>query len=583
MLTFRSSARRSLYARRARRQQQGAIAVLAAIWFSIAIAAFGAIDIGHFYFARRDLQRAADLAATAAATTIGSAGGCGAATASAQLSATSNGLPADGTVQVQCGRWDPSVVATSPYFSPTATPLNAARVTVSRSVSYFFRAGQQLPMSAVAMAKATNIRSFSVTTSVAALSGGALNGLLNGLLHTSLNLSVLSYQGLATAQVKLGDLAAALGAGTIAQLLTTQVSVSQLAVALQVAANQGNTLTASVSSALGTIVAAIPPGTKISVGSMLSVGLGDPQAAVTATVGILDALMVAAEVANGQSAIDLGAALNLGPIATVSAQAKILEPPVIAVGEAGQNPDGTWRTSAHSAQVRVYLNIKLLNLNLILVNLSALNLPIYLETAPGTAYLQSTQCSTSRSTSQSTIAAQAGIASICVGGDAAANFANTTTPGTCLQPVPVTNVSVLLIPIVNIYVGNPNTNAGLSLNLQAPSPASMTFNGVSGDSDDYQSTNSNAVGGAASGLLTQVVTQLPTSVYASVLGIPVLGNSVVGNAVSGLLSALVGLLTPVLNSLDAILVPVLQLLGVQIGVSTVHDLGLACGQSQLVN
>jgi uncharacterized membrane protein len=43
------------------------------------------------------------------------------------------------------------------------------------------------------------------------------------------------------------------------------------------------------------------------------------------------------------------------------------------------------------------------------------------------------------------------------------------------------------------------------------------------------------------------------------------------------------LLTPVLNSLDLLLVPLLQLLGVQIGVSTVHDLGLACGQAQLVN
>lgn len=584
MSIFRPPVRRPLHARRARRQQ-GAIAVLAAILFGIAVAALGVIDVGHFYLARRDLQRTADLAATAAATTIGSAGGCGAATTSAQLNATANGLPSDGTVAVQCGRWDPSVVATSPYFSTTTTPLNAARVTVSRSVSYFFLAGQPRPMSAVAMAKATNIRSFSLTTSVAALSGGAINGLLNGLLHTSLNLSVLSYEGLAAAQVKLGDLAVALGAGTIAQLLTTQVSVGQLAAALQVAANQGNTLTASLSTALGTIVAAIPSGTKISVGSMLSVGLGDPQAAVTATVSVLDALMVAAEVANGQSAINLGAALNLGPIATVSAQAKILEPPVIAVGEAGQNPDGTWRTSAHSAQVRVYLNIQLLNLNLILVNVSALNLPIYIETAPGTAYLQSTQCSTSRPTSQSTIVAQAGIASICVGGDAAANFSNTTTPGTCVQPVKVTDVSILppLVTVVSVYVGNPNTNTGLSLKLQAPSPTSMTFNGVAGDSDDYQSTNSNAVGGATSGLLTQVVAQLPNSVYVTLLGIPVLGNTLIGGIVSGLLSALVNLLTPVLNTLDLILVPVLQLLGVQIGTTTVHDLGLACGQSQLVN
>ena len=565
------------------RRQRGAIAIVAAIWIGAAIAALGAIDVGNFFLVHRQLQRSADLAAVAAAETVGSAGGCTAATASAQGAATANGLPTSGKVDVLCGRWDPSANPANPYFSTTQTPQNAAKVTVSQPFPYFFLAGLARTLSATATAQATNIRSFSLSTSLATLSGGMVNGLLNSLLGTSLSLSVASYQGLASAQVKLQDLAVALGAGSISQLLTTQVTVGQLAAALQVAANQGNTLSATVSSALGTIVAAIPPGNRISIGSMLSVGLGDPQTAASATVSVLDALMVAAEVANGQSAINLGAALNLGALANVSAQAKIIEPPVIAVGEAGQNPDGTWRTSAHSAQVRLYVNIKLLNLNLILVNLSALNLPIYIEAGQGTAYLQSTQCSASRSTSQSIIVAQPGIAAACVGMDAANNVANTTTPATCLQPVPVTNVSVLLIPVVSISVGNPKTNAGLYVSLQPASSTAMKFNGVVGDNDDYQSTNSNALGSATSGILTQVVTQLPTSVYASVLGIPVLAGSLVGNAVSSLLGAVVSLLTPVLNSLDALLVPLLQLLGVQIGVSTVHDLGLACGQAQLVN
>lgn len=50
---------------------------------------------------------------------------------------------------------------------------------------------------------------------------------------------------------------------------------------------------------------------------------------------------------------------------------------------------------------------------------------------------------------------------------------------------------------------------------------------------------------------------------------------------SATLSTLVNLLTPILGALDSVLVPVLQLLGVQIGVSTIHDLSLTCGQSQL--
>ena len=45
------------------RRQHGAIAVLAVIWLSLAIAALGAIDVGNVYFVRRQLQRTADLAA----------------------------------------------------------------------------------------------------------------------------------------------------------------------------------------------------------------------------------------------------------------------------------------------------------------------------------------------------------------------------------------------------------------------------------------------------------------------------------------------------------------------------------------
>lgn len=558
--------------------------MVAAIWISAAIAAFGAIDVGNFFLVRRQLQQSADLAAVAAAETIGSAGGCTAATASAQDSATANGLPTSGKVDVLCGRWDPTANPTSPYFSTTGTPMNAAKVTVNQAVPYFFMVGPARTLSATATAKATNIRSFSIATSVATLSGGAINGLLNGLLHTSLNLSAVSYQGLASTQVKLGDLALALGAGSIAELLTTQVTVGQLAAALQVAANQGNTLSATLSTALGTIVAAIPPGAKISVGSMLSVGLGDPQAAVSATVTVLDALMVAAEVANGQSAIDLGVALNLGPIANISAQAMVTQPPVIAVGEAGQNPDGTWRASAHAAQVRLFLNLQLVNTQVggtsilsSIVKITLLNLPIYIEVGPGTAYLSSTQCSTQRATSYSQIVASTGATAICIGGDASSNLTNTTNPTQCNQPAAITTVNALGLNLVNISAGTTSPPSGVNLALQNSKSTTFTFNGVVGDSDDYQTTNTNGLGSATGGLLAQLAGSLGTSLHASLLGLDVTA------LLLPVITAIVGLLTPILNSLDAILIPLLQLLGVQIGVSTVHDLGLACGQAQLVN
>ncbi|MFX1734052.1 TadG family pilus assembly protein [Paraburkholderia sp. A1RI_3L] len=579
--------------RRGPRKQRGSVAILGLAWMLVAVAALGAIDVGNVYFARRTLQRVADMAAIAGAQTVSGATGCAGATASAQANATQvNGLPSTGTVTVTCGRWDPSSNTLQPYFGTTGAPLNAVQVTVARQVPYFF-VGPAREVQATAIAQSTNIGTFSLTTTLATLQGGLLNSLLGALLGTSLNLDVASYQALASAQIKLGDLAAAVGAASVSELLATQIQVRDLARAMVTALAASNVASASATSALGSLAASIPSGPSINIGSsagagnpLLAVGLADAQSAASATVNPLDMLLVAAEIANGQSTINLGAALNLGPLANVTAQARILEPPVIAVGEAGQDAAGNWRTTAHSAQVRLYLDVSLLNIDLGLVNLTALNLPVYLETGgTGNARLESTRCTASRATSQSTIGVQPGVLGVCVGGNAAANFTNYSQPSSCTQPAAVTTLTVGIPPAalsVTVNVGDPTNKTGLQLQL-APSTTgytSLNFNGVAGDSDDYQSVNSNALGSAAGGLLTQLATQLPNSIYATLNGVNV--TSVVGVVLAPLLDLLVKALAPVLDSLDVLLVPLLQLLGVQLGVATVHDSGLSCGEAQLV-
>ncbi len=561
--------------------------MLAAVWIGLAVVALAALDVGNVFLARRQLQRTADMAAIAGAQTVSTATGCAGATAAAQGSAARNGLPATGaSLNLTCGRWDPSVNPGQSYFSASGTPVNAVQVKLSQNIPYFYLGPARL-VQAQATAQATNVGVFSLTTTLASVSPALLNGLLNGLLNTNLNLSVASYQGLAQAQIKLQDLSTALGVGTMNQLLTTQVGVGQLATAMISALSKSGTATGSVITDLGTIAAAVPGGQKIALGNtatqngLLSIGLADPQAAASASINALDALLVAAEIARGNSAINLGLGINLGPLVTLTAQAKVIEPPVIAVGEAGRYPNGTWRTSAHSAQVRVFLNVALLNgINLVgLANLSALNLPIYIEAGQGTAYLQSTRCTAQKATSQSVVVAQPGIAALCVGADAATNFANITGPTTCSKPATITTASVLfsLLGLVNISVGSASPPSGLNLSLQAAAPTTFVFNGVAGDSDDYQSTNTNGVGGATAGVLTQLVTALPGSLHATLLG-----GLDVTSLLSAVLSGLVGVLNPILTTLDAALVPLLQLLGVQIGISTVHDSTLLCSQAQLV-
>lgn len=559
--------------------------VMAALCLGLAVAALGAIDIGNLYFARREMQRTADLAASAGAQTISNGGGCASATTSAQNNASSgNGLSNSATVTVVCGRWDPSANAGQSYFSTSGAPLNAVQVTVSETVPYFFM-GPARVVQAVGTAEATNIRSFSLTSAVASLSGGLLNGLLNSLLGTNLNLSVASYQGLATTQIKLGDLATAIGVGSMSQLLSTHVSLSNLLTAMITAAGQSTTLGATAITDLGTIQAAVPGGLQVALGNsttangLLAVALDDPQAAANATVNVLDTLLAAAEIAHGTSAVNLGTALNLGPLANVTAQAKIIQPPVIAVGEAGTYPNGTPRTSAHSAQVQVYLNVNLLNLSVglpglpSLVSINALNLPVYIEAGGGTAVLQSTVCTTQQATSQSTIVATSDLAALCIGGDASSNFSNTTTATQCNQPAQITTVNALGMTAISVSVGS---SSGVNLTL-AGNPTTFVFDGVPNSSDAYQSTNTNGVGAATAGLLTQLASAMASNLHATV---PILGD--VTGSVAPLFSAIVTLLNPILTSLDALLVPLLQLLGVQIGVSTVHDLGLACGQAQLV-
>ncbi|CAB3760585.1 TadG family pilus assembly protein [Paraburkholderia humisilvae] len=579
---------------RARARQRGAVAATAALWLAVAVAALGVLDVGNVFLVRRQLQRTADMAASAGAQSIGGPAGCKGATDAATFNASGNDLPPDATIAVTCGRWD------APAFNPSGAPLNAVQVDVSRDVPYLF-VGPSRTVRASATAKAVDVATFSLATSAATLSNGVLNGLLNSLLGTNLALGIVTYQNLAAAQLKLGDLAAALNAGSIDQLLNMNVTVADLVHAMATALDANGTVSADVASALGTIAASVPPDLTLNLGNsatangLLAVGLADPQGALSARISALDALLFAAEIANGTFAVNVAPALNLGALANVSAQLVVIQPPVIAVGEAGLDADGNPRTSAHAAQVRLYVNLGIANINVpLLASIKLLNLPLYIEVANATASLQSTQCTASKLTSSSTIALQWGVASLCVSDAAAANVANNTQPSSCALPATVASVNPLPIlglpPLIGLSVGSlpPATpTQGLSLALQQAStdpPPTLGFDAQPGNSDDYQSVNTNALGSATAGLATQLAAQLPNAIYLTVLG----GNFRLGKlglyaGLSPVLTTAINALTPALNQLDTLLVPLLQALGVQVGVATVHDIALSCGEAQLVN
>ncbi|WP_080428805.1 TadG family pilus assembly protein [Burkholderia ubonensis] len=635
------------------RGQRGAVSVLATVWVLVALVTLGAIDIGNLFFQRRDLQRIADLSALAAVQSLDpSDTSCGAANTAALNNARANetsntvttGAPARGQDQVAatCGRWDPQVYAGRPaYFAPAAsgmTQLNATQVTVTRTMRYSFLGVVSMlgagpgTMSATATARASAIDTFSISATLASVDPVWLNGILSALLGTSVSLTLADYQALAGANIKLLGISTALGAGTVNGLVDLSVTVPTLignlsayVGALQAGGGNGPGYVAQLqaaSTALGKLTGASVGNTTVVVANapnaLLNISLGNPQSGADAQVNLLDLLTTAAQVAayNKGHAVSLntGVTLPLGAngFNVVSLQLQVLNPPSIAVGEAGLLPNGTWRTQASSAQIGVYLNVQTPSIpitgalglsGLVDLTLSGINLPIYLLVGgPAVASLAATKCGSATTPSTTTIVATPGIAKLCISAPPSGtlNLSNVSTcpPAGTLQLLNL-QASTLLSPPVSLgvsasisnpvlqivgtasssapYAGYPSAtpyhfcNAPAGLATPVSCGSGWVSPSTASSPNSYWTTYVNNLGASLGTALSNINLNAIT-----ILGIPIpLGPLL--NAIGSLV------LQPVLSALDAVLVPILGLLGVQVGQATVHQISLTCNAAQLVN
>jgi uncharacterized membrane protein len=556
------------------RRQHGAIAVLAAFCLIIVVAALGVIDVGNMYFVRRQLQRTADMAALAAAEVVTTSAGCVGAGNVAQSSAVANGFSTDGTMTIQtyCGRWS---TTNGSSFSQNATPFNAVQVYTSQAVPYFFLLpGKTYPVTASATATAANIDKFSLGTGLATINtqqSALLNVILGGLLHSNVSLSVADTQSLAATNIALGDLTTALKLGSMQSLLTTSVSYQTLVAAMVTALQtNGDTLNAGILQALAVN---IPGGQNITLGDtggspsgLLSLGLADPNAAATATVNVLDTVMAAAQIAqispNGTAPV-INVAAGLTGVAGLSLQ--VINPPVLAIGEAGATPPTVARTAAMNLSLALQ---PLPTLYLGIATIAALSTPITvtLSVAPGKAQLTNVDCESTKAATQATMQVTPGIASVCVGGNAA-----------CTGSINIASISLLGISnVVNVKL---KSLGPLSL---SPGSTPVTIDGSSGSFDVTKVVNSNALGSDLATLTTTLLNQLPGA-----LTISVAGSNLLGDLLTPILSLLTTTLSPLLQGvfglLNTLIVPTLSLLGVQVGTATVHNMALTCGVPQLVN
>lgn len=437
-----------------RSRQRGAAGVFLIISLLLLVPILAlALNIGQLYYAQRDLEKQATLAALSATQVAsgcandGRPGRLAAVTAEViRIIAANNQGDAAGAAAllasgindspgVELGRID--VVGGLRRFVPLVDgnpTINAVRINLTRpQPAPFLR-----PLGAVfgtgnlyasATAQQAAIGTFSVGSGLLSLNGGIVNGLLGGLLCAPgdaacqgkiVSLNVVSgTQGLVNTQVSLGQLATALG-----------VSVEDLSDPLTLAAQTpilsellgglvgalGDTASGSVVGLLQGLANAASNPREVPLGRLLGVvdGLGGD----TPIINLFDLLIAAGQATvadpTGVTPINLPINLNVAGVANVATFINVLEPPQFGIGRPGQ-------AEAKTAQVRLLVRIEaggILNgllgainslLNGLLSVLGSLvglkttvsvvppplNLGIDVQVAGGAATLERLQCPTS--------------------------------------------------------------------------------------------------------------------------------------------------------------------------------------------
>ncbi len=560
------------------RDARGSTAILAALT-SVAAIGFAAlaIDTGSFFYERRKLQTASDLAAIAAA------GDIHRARAAALATLALNGYGPEALANVETGIYlpDPHLAPAERFTPGVYGSGNAVRVTaVTRTPLYFGRI--LMPAKAIAaggpagtvsvtdgvtvrtsaVAAAENTAAFAIGSRLVQLDGGLLNKLLGGLLGTSLTLSVMDYRALADTRIDLfgfsDALASRLGlsAATYDQVLSGSAKLPDVLLALGAAAraNPGGGVAAA---ALERLAATIPVDRTVTLASLLSVGpygsrtVGGP-APVSVAASALDLVSLLAQISNGQRQVQVGLDLGLPGLAGLSLQLAIGERPVgsaiIAVGAAG--------AVVHTAQTRLLLSAQVAGSP----PAALVGLPLYLELAAGTARLAAIDCRPGDNAAAGvTLAVKPALVDAWIGTVSQSDFNNFGRPN-IPGPAPLLNVLGLASVSGRAHVTMSNSTEAM-LNFTADAIRAGTPQTVS--TTDFTAT-------LVSGLVGDL--QLKVDVLGLGLGLP-----------SGLDRAVAQTLQQATTPLDQVLAKLLAALGIGLGQADTWVTGSRCGGAVLVN
>ena len=529
--------------------ERGAVLVFTSVAMVVVIGTAAlAVDVGQKTAMNRRLQAVADVIALDAVKALG--GGTAAVAAAAQASALRNSYT--GQLDVVVG-----TKTGASAFTPGGPSVNAVKVTAHGSLDFAFAPGtSNTSRSATAVQRAQ--AGFSVGSFLASIPPGG-NTILSKIFGDAFGVNVLSYDGLANANVTLKaiGLAFPVQALTPSQLLTTSVNLRDFFVASATVLRPGNTAAANV---LDAMAASVGPTKTIALGQTMLLETGGETAAATAQLNVLQMLSAAAFLMDGQHTVSIpGTTLNLAGLGSVQVALQVTEPAKTVFGPVG--------TTADTAQVKLTVTptididrsglvdqcglgntlSSLLGLNLLgalacllgpvmktvnLLDLSA-SIPIDIEVAGASATLSAINCGSPKGM--------------------------TITP--TLQPTTIK--SSVNLQLTSAAVG-PVLGASASINASlVSSPGPQTFT-------ESQFGQVGPVGSSAIGLgSTRPLT---------VNSVSLLGNGVpLGALLNPLVSTLGTVINPILNSLtQTLLDPLNHLLGLNLAGADLTPLAVDC-------
>jgi uncharacterized membrane protein len=542
--------------------ERGNFAIMGAGLMTLVIgcAALG-VDLGSIFADRRRTQSTADLAAIVAASNLTNA------TNAASATVVKNNYPASALISVELGTYtaNAAISPQSRFVTPAVGTANAARVTLNTQTPLYFAkyitGSNQFTIKTTATATSTAQASFAIGSRLLSVNGGLLNAILGGMLGTTLSLSAMDYQSLASVNIDAFSFLSAvatranLTGPTYNTVLTSNLKISDI-VAAMLTTQQAQNGASSATTALSTISQAVNGlSTKIQLGSLIDVGpYGGLTAGTAPQIGVglqlLNLLSATGAVANGTNQIATGVNLSLPGIASASLIATIGERAQgsgwVAVGSAG--------ASVHTAQTRILLQIQLLGTP----PASVVNLPVYVEIASGTATLNAVNCGYPNiSTSTVTLGVQPGIVDAWIGNVTVADMTNFSTKP---NPPATTLVNLGAITVTGrAHAGMGNTT---------PTSVNFNYSQISSQTPRTVTTTN-----FTSSLTSSLLGNLSLTVNVGPLGLPIPGlGSTVSNVLSGATS-----------SVDQLLAAVLATFGVGIGQADVWVNGVRCDGAVLVN